>query len=231
MFEKHLFRKAKGQIVIGNEQKGLEIFEKLIQKKKATIEMKVFCAFYLMKNGNFSKAREVFDNLIFPFDKQLKKCSKDIKVQVEQNYALLLWKEGKLDEAVKRTENILKDYKNTVVYGNLGYFYVLQGDGEKALKLNLEAYDFASDDAVILDNLAFSYYLLEDFGKAEEIYEKMHQEKTPSFPEAYYNYGLVKLKQGNIKKAKELFQKALLQKFSYLSDLDKQTVESALKNL
>jgi len=231
LFEKFKFRKANGQMAIGEEKKGLEILEKLVVKKKATIKMKVFYAFYLMKNGDFKKARDVFDLLIFPFEEQIKKAPLDVKVQVKQNHALLLWKEGNLKEAIKVTEEILKNYKNTVIYGNLGYFYILDGQTEKALEFNLEAYDFASDDAVILDNLAFSYYLSGELKKAEEIYQKLHEQKNkPAFPEAYYNYGLVVLKQGDKEKAKELFEKALSQKFSYLSDLDKNTVEETLQN-
>ena len=231
MFEKSLYQKARIQMNIGNEEKGLEILSKLMSKKP-NLEMKVFYAFYLMKNGDFKSARKVFDELIFPCEKDMKKASKDIKVQVKQNYALLLWKEGNLAEAIKITEEIIKDYKNTVVYGNLGYFYVLDGQKEKALEFNLEAYDFASDDAVICDNLAYSYYLNEEYDKAEEIYASMHNKKNPpSFPEGFYNYGLVALKKGDKEKAKELFEKALLQKFSNLSDLDKVTVEKALAEL
>lgn len=231
MFEKLLYRKARIQMNIGNESKGLEILTALM-KKKPNIEMKVFYAFYLMKNGDFKKARCVFDEFIFPFEKDMKKASKDTKVQVKQNHALLLWKEGNLTDAIKITEEIIKDYKNTVVYGNLGYFYVLNGQKEKALEFNLEAYDFASDDAVICDNLAYSYYLNEDYDKAEEIYTMLLNKKNPpSFPEVYFNFGLVALKKEDKEKAKELFEKALLQKFSYLSDLDKATVEKALAEL
>ena len=231
MFEKSLYRKARGQMAVGNEKKGLELLEKLMEKKKVNIDMKVFYAFYLMKNGDFKKARQVFDRLILPFDEHIEKSAKATKVQVKQNHALLLWKEGNLEEAIKITEEIIKNYKNTVVYGNLGYFYVL-AKSEKALEFNLEAYDFASDDAVILDNLGFSYYIAGNLEKAEEMYEKIHSgKKEPAFPEAYYNYGLVALKKGDKEKAKELFEKALLQKFSYLSDLDKETVEKALEEL
>jgi Flp pilus assembly protein TadD len=109
---------------------------------------------------------------------------------------------------------------------------VLNGQKEKALEFNLEAYDFASDDAVICDNLAYSYYLNEDYDKAEEIYTMLLNKKNPpSFPEVYFNFGLVALKKEDKEKAKELFEKALLQKFSYLSDLDKATVEKALAEL
>lgn len=231
MFEKSLYRKARIQMNTGNEQKGLEILAKLMTKNPS-IEMKVFYAFYLMKNGDFKLARNVFDELIFPFEKDMKKASKDIKVLLKQNYALLLWKEGNLGEAIKITEDIIKCYKNTVVYGNLGYFYILDGQKEKALEFNLEACDFASDDAVICDNLAYSYYLNGDNEKAEEIYFSLHNRKNPpAFPEVYYNFGLVKLKTGDKEKAKELFEKALLQKFSYLSDLSREDVEKALAEL
>ena len=231
MFEKILYRKARIQMNIGDEKKGLEILAKLM-KKKPNIEMKVFYAFYLMKNGDFKSARKVFDEFILPFEKDIKKSSKDTNVLLRQNHALLLWKEGNLGEAIKITEGIIKDYKNTVIYGNLGYFYILDGQKEKALEFNLEAYDFASDDAVICDNLAYSYYLNGNYDKAEEIYEELQNRKNPpAFPECYYNFGLVCLKKGDKEKAKELFEKALLQKFSYLSDLDKTTVENALAEL
>lgn len=231
MFEKSLYHKARIQMNTGNEQKGLEILSKLMTKKP-NIEMKVFYAFFLMKNGDFKSARKIFDELIFPCEKDMAKAKKDIKVQVKQNYALLLWKEGNLPEAIKITEEIIKDYKNTVVYGNLGYFYILDGQKEKALEFNLEAYDFASDDAVICDNLAYSYYLNENYDKAEEIYAELQSRKNPpAFPEVYYNFGLVSLKKGDKEKAKELFEKALLQKFSNLSDLDKDTVEKTIAEL
>ena len=231
MFEKLLYHKARIQMNTGNEQKGLEILSKLMTKK-TNIEMKVFYAFYLMKNGDFKSARKIFDELIFPCEKDMAKAKKEIKVQVKQNYALLLWKEGNLPEAIKITEEIIKDYKNTVVYGNLGYFYILDGQNEKALEFNLEAYDFASDDAVICDNLAYSYYLNENYDKAEEIYAELQSRKNPpAFPEVYYNFGLVSLKKGDKEKAKELFEKALLQKFSNLSDLDKDTVEKTIAEL
>jgi len=135
MFEKSLYRKARIQMNVGNEKKGLEILAKLMEKKKLSIEMKVFYAFYLMKNGDFKNARDVFDKLIFPFEKDIKKVSRDIKVQVKQNYALLLWKEGNLGEAIRITEEIIENYKNTVIYGNLGYFYILSGQNRKALEI------------------------------------------------------------------------------------------------
>ena len=96
--------------------------------------------------------------------------------------------------------------------------YNLAGEYEKALEFNLEAYDYNSDDNIIVDNLAESYALTGDLKKAAEVYEELlSRDPEPRFPEAYYGYGEVLIKLGEREKGLELIEKSLTKPFSFLS--------------
>lgn len=104
----------------------------------------------------------------------------------------------------------------------MGYLLILQGDYGKALEHNLAAYEYNSNDKIIQDNLGLNYYLLDMYDRSEEIYEAL-LEKSPTFPDPYFNYGLVFLKLNEPEKAIEYMKKALEYNFSYLSSLTKGT--------
>ena len=87
----------------------------------------------------------------------------------------------------------------------------------------MEAYDYNDCSAVIQDNLGQNYYLLGQYDKAEEIYEKTLA-SNPSFPEAYYNYSLVLAKKGKLDKALELAQKSLDYQFTAIGTITKEAV-------
>lgn len=147
--------------------------------------------------------------------------------QVNNLLALVSWKEGNLSDGIETLEEIVESgYKNTVIYQNLGIFYNLAEDKEKALKFNLEAYDYNSDDHIICDNLADSYAAAGEYEKAAEIYkELMAKEPPPRFPEAYYGYGEVLIKLGKKEEGLELIKESLNKPFSYLSVRPKEEIE------
>ncbi len=139
--------------------------------------------------------------------------------QVRSLLALVSWKEGRLDDAIEELEEILASgYKNTVLYQNLGIFYNLSQDTEKALQCNLEAYDYNADDQVILDNLANAYANAGQYEKAAALYDELiHQDPEPSFPEAYYTYGEILLHLGRKAEGIAMIEKSLTKPFSFLS--------------
>jgi tetratricopeptide (TPR) repeat protein len=149
---------------------------------------------------------------------------------LKSNIALVQWKKGQLDDAVATLEEVFAGFKNTAVYGSLGYLLILKGDLEKALEFNREAYDYNNQNAVIVDNLGQNYYLMGEYDSAGEVYEKLLAGK-PDFPEPYYNYGLVLAATGCRERALELFRKALEQKFSFLSAITREEVEHAIRKL
>ena len=154
------------------------------------------------------------------------------RYQVNNLLALVSWKEGNLDDAIEVLEDIVKNgYKNTVIYQNLGIFYNLSNDKEKALKFNLEAYEYNSDDDIICDNLADAYASSGDYQKAAEIYKNLiEKDPEPRFPEAYYGYGETLIKLGNKDEGLKLIEKALTKPFSYLSIRTKQDIEEMYRS-
>ncbi len=178
--------------------------------------------YLLMREGDFSTARKTLEK-----GKQTAKKETE-KKQIESILALAVWKDGDLNGAVKILEEVIESFRQTAVYQNLGLMYNLQGDGEKALKFNLEAVDYNSDDLSILDNLAQSYILCGELEAAEEVYAKL-MEKKPTFPEAYYGYGFLLIDKGEVEKGKELVEKSLDMRYSALSVMQREEVEKLLE--
>jgi tetratricopeptide (TPR) repeat protein len=200
----------------------LKWFKRAHEIKKADIKPSVSYAYLLLKNADLAESEEVLKKL-------LKDHPGDENVPfIKSNLALVLWKKGELGAATSMLQEVIETYKTTSVYGSLGYLLLLSGDLEKALQFNLEAHEFNSADKIILDNLGQNYYLLGMYDKSEEIYEPLVK-KSPTFPEPYYNYGLLLEKRGESEKALEMMKMALGSKFSYLSSITKEDVEAKIK--
>jgi len=208
----------------GDMDKTIEWFERIYRLKNPPVRDCVSYAYILLKNGITEKADEILQNLLN------KNPSGPDSPYIKSVFALVLWKKGKTGEAVKLLENVRENYVTTSVYESLGYMLIEQGDLEKALKVNLEAYDYNSDDKVIMDNLGQTYYLLGEYEKANEIYEKL-MNSSPTFPEAYYNYGLLLDKLGDREKAAEMMKKALSLKFTALSTVSREKIEEDLARI
>ena len=108
--------------------------------------------------------------------------------------------------------------------------YNLSGDYEKALKFNLEAYEYNSDDNIIVDNLADTYSLMGNYEEAEKIYKDLiNRDPEPRFPEAYYGYGKVLIELGRKSEGIEMIEKSLTKPFSFLSLKPKEDIEKMLE--
>lgn len=206
----------------GKIEEALKWFARAHHTNKSHARPSVSYAYLLLKNADLVRAEEILQKLL-----KNNPTSQDMPY-IKSNLALVLWKKGDLDSATTMLEEVIKTYKTTSVYGSLGYLLILKGDLEKALQFNLEAYEYNSTDKIILDNLGQNYYLQGMYDKAKEIYEPL-VEKAPSFPEPYYNFGLVLEKFGEHEAALEMMNKALNFKFSYLSSISKEEVEAKIK--
>ncbi|WP_243467131.1 tetratricopeptide repeat protein [Acetivibrio straminisolvens] len=204
--------------------KAISWLEKACRIAKSKPAVKILYGYLLLKKGKLEEAEKVFEELLNSG------IDNNSMLQAKSNYALVLWKKGKLKDAVKMLEDVFSNYKNTTIYGSLGYLLILDGDVNKALNFNKEAYEYNSSDAVILDNLGYTYYKIGNIKKAEEIYQKLIG-LNPSFPEAYYNYSCVLKDLGRMEKALEMATKAKSYKLSYLSNLKEQELDDHLKEL
>lgn len=208
----------------GKTEEAIRLFGKAYATGRASVRTSVSYAYLLLKHRELQKSEEILQKLIGD-----NKNSPQLPY-IKSIMALVLWKKGQIDDAAAMLEEVIKTYKTTSVYGSLGCLLILQGDLEKALKYNLEAYDYNSSDNIINDNLGQNYLLLGMYDKAAEVYEPLLA-KSPTFPEPYYNYALLLEKLGNREKALETMKKALDCKFSYLGTITKEDVEAKIKEL
>ena len=207
----------------GDMEKAISLFEKA-SKATQNPRPKITYGYLLLKAGDIEKSSQVFEEMI---DSDM---DEDSKIKAKSNYALVLWKSGELDSAINLLEEVLSEYTSTVVYGSLGYLYILKGDLEKAVEFNKEAYDYNDSDPIILDNLGNAYYLTGELSKSKEIYKEL-MNLNPQFPEAFYNYSLLLKKLGKLDEALDYMKKANNFNLSFLSNLTKTDIEKQLKEI
>jgi len=208
----------------GDIDKAIGWLEKACRVAKNKPSVKILYGYLLLKTAKLEKAEKVFEELMNS------NIDSNSMMQAKSNYALVLWKKGQLKDGIKMLKDVFSNYKNTTIYGSLGYLLILDGDMNKALSFNKEAYEYNNSNAVILDNLGYTYYKIGNIKKAEELYENLVS-LNPSFPEAYYNYSCILKDLGRMEKALEIGKKAKDYRLSYLSNLDEEELNRHLEEL
>jgi tetratricopeptide (TPR) repeat protein len=203
----------------GNNELSLQWLDKAYQVNPKHHQIGTTYGYNLLKYGHIDHAEKVLEQLIAPNTSQSQRSS------VNMNLALVRWKQNRLEEAISILEEINKRMKTSVLYGSLGYLYLEQGNLDRALTYNLEAYDYNDSNTVILDNLGLTYIRMNEWSKAEEIYNKLIP-LNPKFPEAYYHQGLVQFNKGEFDLAYDSYVDALRRPFTNMSTEPKELIES-----
>ncbi len=205
----------------GKTEKALKLFGIATRLGALDPEDLMYYGYVLLRSGNIDFSRDILTRASINAKKD------SLKKRIKSMLALVEWKEGNLELAIELMEDAMVDFKSTNVYQNLGLLYNLRGNGKKALEFNLEAYDYNSEDLVIMDNLAESYALCKNTARAKELYEELLA-KEPHFPEPYYSYGLILIAEGEKERGLSLIRESLSKKFSFLSIKSKEEVEALL---
>lgn len=212
-----------------NHDDGFRWYQKAYDTGKMNAQQSLIYAYLLIRDGYIDKAHRLISSVTT--QKKDKLTPSNIQAS-ELNLALILWKKGDLSGAVELMEKIgAEGYRSTVYYSNLGLFYILNNQLEKAEKTTLEALEFNPSDAGIRDNLGYIYYKKGEPEKAREVYEKLFEDTTPNFTEAYYNYGLVLEAQGDFQGASEQYRKARSCPERYLSPVKLSHIDMALSRV
>lgn len=210
---------ARRLYVTGKADKAIKAFELADKMGKMSGENKMLFGYVLLREGDLDRARQVLTVASMnPLEKN------GVKLRIKSLRALVAWKEGDVPLATEMLEEVAEVYKNTSVFQNLGLMYIIGKNSEKAVEFCEMAYEYNSSDNILLDNLCEAYVLSGDYEKAEEHY-KILMERKPEFPEAYYGYGFLKLKNGDKNEGLELIKKSLDMKFTYLSVMQKDEIE------
>lgn len=219
-------RKGNLAFAAGDENKTLMWYEKAVKTGRANVVIRISYAFILLRAGNPEKAETVLNEILMQ-----KKVPEDKRNMAKQNRCMVYYRLGRLDEAVEEAEELFKTYKNTTVYGMLGYFKILKGENLKeTLDFCLEAYDFNSDDRDIMDNLSIVYYKMGEYEKAKEISDRLI-ETAPKFIEAYYHGAQIAQKCGDFDGALELLENIDDCKRSYMTTVSEREIEELRNSL
>lgn len=184
---------------------------------KLSFDHKVMRAYLTLKEGEIDEANKLF-NLI-----GMEKLEPAKRAKLKQSHALVMWKKGDTDDAIEMLEYVHENYPSTTTYGSLGYMYAYGERLQKALEYNLEAYEYNSDDPIIIDNLAYTYLKLKDYKNAEKYYNELFA-LDPTFPEGYFEYGKYLVSAGKKEEGLNLVKKALNCRFSFLSMFERRDV-------
>ena len=198
---------------IKNHQSGIKLMEKAYMSGKLPPRQSLMFAYLVLRDGDVDKAEKLINKITYLKKKELKYES---LMTAKINQALILWKKGDLKQAIEMLEEIYSSgYKTTVLYGTLGYFYILDGQ---------------ISNMIIEDNLASNCMLAADYDRAEELYNKLFTQ-NPEFIEPYYNYALLMKTRGNRQQAAEFFNKALQYPEKFLSTVTHEQIKKELEAL
>lgn len=210
----------------GDEEQTLKWYKKAVDTGRANVTIKTSYAYILLRTGRPEEAETVLNGVLMN-----RHLEKEKKYYAKQNKCMVLYKLGRMDEAVEEAEELFEVYKNSAMYGMLGYFKLLQQeDLQETLKFCLEAYDYNSDDRDIQDNLSVVYYRLGEYEKASEISDKL-VESQPKFVEAYYHGAMIAHKCGNDGKAAELLARLDECRRSYLTTVTQEEIEALKREI
>ncbi len=193
-------------------------------KRGMTATQKITYAYYLMREGRIERSEALLNSILaFP-------QKGNVKYLAKMNHALLMLKTGHLQDAQEEYEEIYPHFKNTSLYGSMGYLYIITGEMEKAKTFNHEAYEFNKENAVILDNLVQMYNKLEDFETAYRFAGELLEQK-PGFVEAYFNIAVTEIALGKLEDAKQHLEHALTIRTTFLSSIHHEDVQKLLDSL
>ncbi len=202
----------------GYAEQALKMYKIASKIGKMKLEHRIRYAYLTLKEGYIDEANKLF-NLI-----GMDKLKPEERAKLKESHALVAWKRGDLADAIEMLEYVHNHYVSTTTYGSLGYMYIHSGNLNRALEYNLEGYEYNKEDAIIVDNLAYTYLKLGDYENAEKYYKELLG-MDPKFPEGYFEYGKYLIEnKGEKEEGIELVKKALNSRFSFLSMITRREI-------
>ncbi len=205
-------------------EKGLAYMEKAMKTRRLRTDYILYYGFMCLKAGKLDKAEEVLDAAAH------KKMSQETACRAAVNRALLVWQKGDLPKAISILEEQLKIGKDKAVYGTLGQLLLLNGQLQRAMEVNRDAYAFDKYDESIVDNLALNYRLCGDLDSSYAMYKELTDKKL-GVPVPYYNCGETLYAMGEKEEAVEMMERALRYPFSRLAVVSREKIEARIAEI
>lgn len=220
---------SRAYFINGDVEKGEKYYKAAYKTGLMTANGKMSYSSFCLRENRFDKGRRLLNEII-----NSSRTSTNDKINAKHNLAVLIWKEGDLDEATRIIDIVHKEMPSSKTYGTLGVFLLEKakrdGDYDAYREFMLEAYDYNSEDKTIADNLGELYLNLAEYEKAKEVYDNLLQKELMT-PMPYYNYGIVLKNLGDREGAAESFRKALTRRFTAVLTVTKEMVQAELDEI
>ncbi len=175
----------------------------------------------LMQNGEYEKCMGVFDKAL---ENSYNKPG--FIPSIQSSIITCKYKLGNIEDALKDAEELWGDVKNGITYVLYGYLLMKSGRIDEALKINLEAFEYDEDDVAICDNLAQTYYNLNDKENAKKYFEKAVSIKYNMVDSCYF-LAEIMTEEGNFQRAYELLDDIKDMPLNALSSVTKEDIMDA----
>lgn len=208
----------------GNNTKALALLKKAHESSRSRTANSTAYAYILLRVGQAQEAAKVLNYVLL--NQKLKQTE---KLQARQILSLVCYKQGDYAEATRLMEMVFEGYKNSSVYGALGYYKILS-NAPDAQAFNEEALEYNSDDKIIIDNMIILSLQNGDLQRAKELSDKTVNAGNKGV-EIFYHAGQTELALGNAQKALEYFKMAASCTRSFMTTVSEQEVEQAIDSL
>ncbi len=212
------------EYALGNNTKALKYLKSAHEHGRSNAAHSSTYAYILLRCGRAEDARFVANYALMN-----KRNSESDKNQIRQILSLICYKQGDYAEATKIMEELFVTYKTTTVYGTLGYYKILSGS-EDMYSFNEEAYEYNSDNKVIIDNKIILHLKKEEYEEARSLSQKSIDAGNQGV-EIYYHAGQAEEGLGNTEKALEYYRMARSCTRSFMTTISEAEIEAAIDRL
>ncbi len=210
----------------GNYREALKLYDEAYAKGMDKPKLLRGYCVLLIRTEEFDRALEVIKKL-----EKLPGLDRKELADLHVNYAIILWKKGRLDHAMEILENEFRNVKNGTMYSILGYLKIEQGNLEEALRLNQEAVEYDEEDAVFLDNLGQTYYRLAGDKETAKTYFDRAIAIKPKAIDTNYFLALYDIENGDYEQARDRLETARVGFFSPLNYAQPAMIDEKLEEI
>lgn len=204
--------------VRGDNDKALELYEKMMKSNPTKIKYIHAYGVLLMQVGRFDESLEVYSRAL------RMRPDPQSRYNIRLDRAIVYIKTGDFERAKAALEDLHRKNHNLRVYQTLGYLYILMGDDEMAKKYNNEAIDYMPEDPIILDNMCQYCINHEDFEDADYFAKKAYSQREDQV-NILYHLAFIREHYGDLDEALIFINKAKECKITAMNEINMQILE------